>query len=337
MPWSRLRFNEIVAAAYGRVPLYALSGKEQQINRGPSSLKQEVLPLNTWLYLLLRPQTIAINAPSRIPSDALRPFLDRTSDILCIGDETHVLPASILSAGEQSLTAYLKDHRFSAMFSQWQGGRIVVLFPVGPRLQYLLVLEVQKVSENEVELFYIDPRTEERFQIGQNTHVGLQLVAPAMTVQILSGQLDIVRQMNGPSVAEKNMLIDDKVTRVAEGPPDEGTMVIESSGEATAMTNDISSSGMGLSTQGRLAYSYGEGALVYATLVYPQMSDSQQEGRSALCRMRIILGQKHSCICVFPTSFLTIVSAILRGCRTKPERCPCVQRPKGQFPLYRSD
>ena len=50
-----------------------------------TQVAHETLALDTDVYLLLRPKTVPVNAPGRMPSEALRPFLNQEKDLLRIG------------------------------------------------------------------------------------------------------------------------------------------------------------------------------------------------------------------------------------------------------------
>ena len=148
-----------------------------------TQVRHETLALDTDIYLLLRPKTVPINSPSRMLFEALRPFLNQEKELLCIGDDKHVIPASLSEARLGHLVAQVKDPRGIASFLRWQDGVIVVLFPVGPQLHYVLEVKVQEVSLGEVCLQYLDPRAEERFMIELADPVQLSIVSPVTILQ----------------------------------------------------------------------------------------------------------------------------------------------------------
>ena len=63
-----------------------------------TQVRHEPLALDTDIYLLLRPKTVLINSLSRMPFDALHPFLNQEKELLCIGDDKHIIPASLSEA-----------------------------------------------------------------------------------------------------------------------------------------------------------------------------------------------------------------------------------------------
>ena len=268
-----------------------MSKHERLAEEMATNAQREVLPLNTELHLLLRPQAIAIHTPGRIPSHALRPFLDRSMDVLCVGDDAHLIPATLVSVGERALSLQVTDHRYIEECLQWQGRRIVVLFPAGPRLQYVLEVCVQKVTADELVVSYIDPRSEQRFEFVQNTPVELRFVSPALALQILSGHVDIVRQTDGLAATDdmtESKHIEEQVYPTSE-PSDSpdlknlpNLIECETKDVVNAVASDISVGGMKLMIDGRLAYQHGEGALMYASMVYPITATSQESRVSSL-------------------------------------------------------
>lgn len=162
-------------------------------------VRHEPLALDTDIYLLLRPKTVPINSPSRMPFEALHPFLNQEKELLCIGDDKHVIPASLSEVRLGHLVAQVKDPRGVASFLRWEGGVIVILFPVSPQLHYVLEVKVEKFSSTEVCLQYLDPRADERFMIELADPVQLCIVSPATILQMLSGQVATSREITTTS------------------------------------------------------------------------------------------------------------------------------------------
>jgi hypothetical protein len=140
----------------------------------------ETLAFNTDIYLLLRPETVPSNDLSRIPSEDLGPFLNQEKDLLCIGDDKQVILASLSEPRLLHLVAQVKGSKGAESFLLWQEAVIVVLFPRGPQLHYVLEVQVEKISSTEVCLQHLDPRGQERSM--------LELADP-VELHVLSGSL----------------------------------------------------------------------------------------------------------------------------------------------------
>ena len=280
---------------------------EYPVGYASTQVTHETLALDTDIYLLLRPKTVPINSPSRIPSEALRPFLNQEKELLCIGDDKHVIPASLSEARMGHLVAQVKDSKGAESFLLWHGGIIVVLFPVSPQLHYVLEVQVEEVSSTEVCLQYLDPRAQERFIIELADPVQLSIVSPATILQMLSGQVDIIREITTTSPQDASsqaggegiVRLNDRLHWQEDMDVDVESSDIQASVNTTAslrtQARDISVGGMRLAYAGNAPDDFCEGALTQVSITLPVQGNRPVSPDNALgLRLLAIIRGVHS-------------------------------------------
>jgi hypothetical protein len=116
---------------------------------GRVEVVREVLPLDTDLPRLLEPQSVQINAPQRIPSEGLRPFLAGDKPVLCLNPQKRVLAAKLAAVHEGHLVVDVLNVEAVKML-RWQREAVAVVFPVSPTQTFVLQTTVQGIYATAV-------------------------------------------------------------------------------------------------------------------------------------------------------------------------------------------
>jgi hypothetical protein len=144
------------------------------------------------MRLLLSPEYIQIDSPHRMDEMLLRPFCAGSKSVILIDPQDgKITPATLHSIQPEYLEA---DIETSAVLHKG-GERLLLVFPVLPKRQFVLQAVVNEMNRNRMKLQYQDPRFEERWSLQISREVSSHRVSSEALTAIVKEQVQIKREL----------------------------------------------------------------------------------------------------------------------------------------------